>query len=250
MDTALSLFVVGPAQQVTVGVDADWVMPGDTILAGYAPPPLRLAPEVGSIAVRVEWERVLSPTLAVLAGMEAWFTSIAEDDQLMFLRAPTDGGRAAAGLRLDGEIVALEGAGGVDLVWPKGRAELLQASPYFAATVNLAPMPDVTLALGAESGIELADPVDSIAGQTASIDAGAAWSLRPDLTLSAKLAAWQEVGLFDAGLVRSRRTAMLGANWAASEHFTYGVTLSWSRVDGPAESYDRAGLALSLSGTL
>ena len=242
--------VAGPDQQVTVGVNAGWVAPGDTTLVGFAVPPVRLSPEVGSVAVRVVWERALSPTVAALAGMEARFTAVPASDQITFLRAPANGGRVAAGLRMDDGMVMLEGSGGLDLVWPKGRADLMETSPYFALSASLEPVPEVTLAVGAETGVELASPLDGVAGQTVSIDIGAAWLARPDLTLSAKLAGWHEVGLFEPRLGRSSRTATLAANFAVSERFGYGVSLSWSRHDDPDEGYDKSGIAFSVSGAL
>jgi hypothetical protein len=244
------LVVAGPEQQVTIGVNADWVVPGDTTLVGFGLAPVRLAAEVGSVAVRAKWERALTPTVAALAGMEARFTAISEMDQLTFQRAPADSGRIDAGLRLMEGDVSLEGSAGIDVVWPKGQAGLLETSPYFALAASLTPLPDLTLAFGAQTGVELADPLDGVAGRTTSIEARAAWLVRPNLTLSARIADFREVAIFDASLAQWRRAASLGASWAVSERLAYGVTLSWSRHVSPVESYDKAGIALSLSGAI
>ncbi|KRA40289.1 hypothetical protein ASD80_12855 [Devosia sp. Root635] len=120
--------------------------------------------------------------------------------------------------------------------------------PYVSVATSLVPMAGVTLALKAETGVELADPLDGAAGRTAALDLGATWLLTPDITLSANLAAQQEWGLFDESIGRSVRMATLGARYAVSERFTYGARLSWSRHDDPGASYDKAGLALSLRG--
>ena len=98
--------------------------------------------------------------------------------------------------------------------------------------------------------MELADPVDGVAGRTAGLELGASWMLTPEVTLSAELSAQQEWGLFDDSLGRSVRMAVLGASYALSERFTYRATLSWSRHADPGESYDKAGIALSLTGAI
>ncbi|KRA40288.1 hypothetical protein ASD80_12850 [Devosia sp. Root635] len=110
----------GVDQQVIVAVTGDWVLPGDSVLGELGLPPLRLTPQVGSVAGRVDWERALSPGLAVLAGMEAWFTLVPEAERIVYARAPVDGGRVSAGFRLADGGWSAEGKGGVDLVWPGG----------------------------------------------------------------------------------------------------------------------------------
>ncbi|QDZ10983.1 hypothetical protein [Devosia ginsengisoli] len=238
----------GIDQQVVVAVTGDWALPGDSVLDGLGLPPLRLPPIVGSVAGKVNWERALTPNLAVLTGMEAWFTLIPEVDQLTYLRAPADGGRVSAGLRLADGTWTAEGKGGVDLVWPKGFSALTRTMPYIAVAASVVPMAGVTLAASGETGVELADPADGVAGRTAAIDLGATWMLMPEVTLSASLAGQQEWGLFDTDLVRSVRMAALGARYAVSERFTYRAMLTWSRHAEPDEQYDKAGLALSLRG--
>lgn len=240
----------GTDQQVNVAVTADWTLPGDSVLDGLGLPPLRLAPRVGSVIGRVAWERALASNLAVLTGMEAWFTLIPEIDQVSYLRAPADGGRVSAGLRVADGNWSAEGWGGVDLVWPKGFSTLTRTLPYISLAARFVPMIGVTLALTGETGVELADPVDGVAGRKAAIELGTTWMLTPDVALSAQLSAQQEWGLFDNSLGRSVRMAMLGASYALSERFTYRATLSWSRHADPGESYDKAGIALSLTGSL
>ena len=231
-----------------MAVTGDWTLPGDSVLDGLGLPPLRLSPIVGSIAGKVRWERALTPNLAVLTGMEAWFTLIPEADQLTYLRVPADGGRVSAGLRLADGTWTAEGKGGVDLAWPKGFSAMSRTMPYIALAASVVPMTGVTLAASGETGMELADPVDGVAGRTAAIDLGATWMLTPDVTLSASLAGQQEWGLFDASLMRSVRMATLGARYAVSERFTYLLMLTWSRHAEPEERYDKTGLALSLRG--
>jgi hypothetical protein len=240
----------GTDQQVNVAVMADWTLPGDSVLDGLGLPPLRLTPRVGSVTGRVGWERALVTNLAVLTGMEAWFTLIPEVDQATYLRAPADGGRVSAGLRLADGNWSAEGWGGVDLVWPKGFSALTRTLPYISLAARFVPMIGVTLAVTGETGVELADPVDGVAGRTAAIELGATWTLTPEVALSAQLSAQQEWGLFDDSLGRSARMAMLGASYALSERFTYRATLSWSRHADPGENYDKAGIALSLTGSL
>jgi len=240
--------LLGDDQQVTVGVTADWTLAGDSILEGLGLPPLQLSADVGSVTGRVAWERALSPSMALLTGMEAWFTLISEDDQLTYFRAPADGGRVAAGLRVVDGILSIEGMGGFDLVWPKGFSELIQTLPHVAVVASLGPMEGVTLALRAKTGVELADPLDAVAGRTVAVDLGATWALTPAVTLSAALSAEQEWGLFDQSVSRLVRTASLGARYAVSKQISYGATLSWSRHDDPTESYDKTGVAMSLTG--
>lgn len=240
----------GTDQQVNVAVTADWTLPGDSVLDGLALPPLRLTPRVGSVTGRVGWERVVATNVAVLSGMEAWFTLIPEADQATYLRAPADGGRISAGLRVADDNWSAEGWGGIDLVWPKGMSALTRALPYLSLAAHFVPMIGVTLALTGETGVELADPVDGVAGRTAGMELGSTWTLTPAVALSAQLSARQEWGLFDDSLVRSVRMAMLGASFALSERITYRAVLSWSRHADPAETYDRAGFALSLVGSL
>ncbi|KQX40022.1 hypothetical protein ASD04_05085 [Devosia sp. Root436] len=238
----------GVDQQVVVAVTGDWVLPGESVLGGLGLPPLRLTPQVGSVAGRIDWERALSPNLAMLTGLEAWFTLIPEADRITYLRIPVDGGRVSAGLRVADGGWSAEGAGGLDLVWPKGLSGMIWTMPYVSVSASVVPMAGVTLALNAETGVELADPLDGAAGRTAALDLGATWLLTPDIALSASLAAQQEWGLFDDSISRSVRTAMVGASYAVSERFTYRATLSWSRHADPGESYDKAGIGLSLRG--
>ena len=240
----------GIDQQVNVAVTADWTLPGDSVLDGLGLPPLRLTPRVGSVTGRVGWERALAANLAVLTGLEAWFTLIPELDQAIYLRAPADGGRVSAGLRVADGNWSAEGWGGVDLVWPKGFSALTRTLPYISLVARFVPVIGVTLALTGETGVELTDPVDGVAGRTAGLELGASWMLTPEVTLSAELSAQQEWGLFDDSLGRSVRMAVLGASYALSERFTYRATLSWSRHADPGESYDKAGIALSLTGAI
>lgn len=240
----------GTDQQMNVAVTADWTLPGNSVLDGLGLPPLRLTPRIGSVTGRVAWERALATNLAVLTGVEAWFTLIPEIDQATYLRVPADGGRVSAGLRAADGSWSAEGWGGIDLVWPKGFGALTRTLPYVSLAARFVPMIGVTLALTGETGVELADPVDGVAGRTAAIELGATWMLTPEVALSAQLSAQQEWGLFDDSLSRSARMAMLGASYALSERFTYRATLSWSRHADPGESYDKAGIALSLTGAI
>lgn len=240
----------GTDQQVSVGLTADWTLPGNSVLDGIDLAPLRLTPRVGSVTGRVDWERVLAPDLVVLTGMEAWFTLVPEADQLDYLRAPADGGRVSAGLRLAGSDWSAEGKGGVDLVWPKGLSALTRTVPYISLMASFVPMSGVTLALKGQTGVELAGPVDGVAGRTAALDLGATWLVTPEVALSAELSTRREWGLFDTSLERSVRMAMLSARYVLSERFKYRATLSWSRHADPGESYDKAGIALSLIGSL
>ena len=189
-------------------------------------------------------------SVAVLAAMEAWFTQSPKTNRSMFLRAPADGGRAAAGLRLGRGYRGYRGGRRAGYGLAKGGAELASGVAVFCGECQFDAIAEVTVTLGAESGIELADPVDSVAGRTVAIEAGAAWSLRPDVTLFGQ-AGW----MAGSGAVRSWPRAIapygdVGGHLSASEHSVYGATVSWSRHDDPAESYDKTGIALSLSGTL
>lgn len=244
------LAVIGPEQQVKATVTADWVLPGASEIGLAGVPPLRLAADIGSVTGRVAWERALSPKLAALVDMEAWFTLIPEPDQVDFLRAPADGMRVATGLRVIEGGLTFEGRGGFDLVWPKGLASIFTRSgPYAAVAASVAPVPDVTLTVKAETGVELADPLDGVAGRTASAELGASWQIRPALVLSGQLAAWREWALFD-DLMRARRLASLSARYALSERLSYGTTLSFAQHDEPGGGYDKTTLALSLTGAL
>jgi hypothetical protein len=237
----------GTDQQVTVAVTGVWEMPGDSVLEGLGLPPLRLSPQVASINGRLGWERALSENMAVLGGMETWFTSIPDEDQVVHLRAPADGGRVAAGLRMIEGNWSAEAWGGIDMVWPKGFSEMTRSLPYVSVAASLVPMVGVTLSASAKTGVELADPVDGVAGRTAAIELGATWTLTPQVTVSATLAGQQEQGLFEESLQRSVRMAKLGASYALSQRVALGTTLSWARHDDPRESYDKAGLALSMN---
>lgn len=245
-----TLVVTGPDQQVTVDVAGLWAVQGDSELVGLGLPPLKLQPDVGSVTTRIAWEKAISPTMAALAAMEAWFTTVPELDQYLFFRAPADGGRVSAGLRVVAGPVTLSGSAGFDLVWPKGRADLRRTSPYFAMAASLAPAAGVNLSLNAGTGVELVDPIDGVAGHTAAIDLAATVALTPQVALSAQLGGWREVGLYDTSLIRSRRTAALGLRYAASAQFSYGATLSLGHYDNPGESYDKTGLAFSVTGSL
>jgi hypothetical protein len=244
-------FVVkGPDQQVAVDVATLYAIQGESELIGLGLPPLRVNPDVGSVTTRVAWEKTISPTLAVLAGMEAWFTSVPKLDQFLFFRAPANGGRASTGLRLLAGPVTLRGSAGFDLVWPHGHADLRRTSPYFVLAASLAPADGLTVTLNTETGVELIDPLDGVAGRTATIDLGATLALTPEMALTAQLGAWQERGLYGTDLVRSRRTAALGLHYAPSPQLGYGATLSFGHYENPGESYDKTSLALSLTGTL
>ena len=245
-----TLVVTGPDQQVTVDVAGLWAVEGDSELAGLGLSPLKLQPDVGSVTTRIAWEKAISPTMAALAATEAWFTTVPELDQYLFFRAPADGGRVSAGLRVVAGPVTLSGSAGFDLVWPKGRADLRRTSPYFAMAASLAPAAGVNLSLNAGTGVELVDPIDGVAGHTAAIDLAATVALTPQVALSAQLGGWREVGLYDTSLIRSRRTAALGLRYAASAQFSYGATLSLGHYDNPGESYDKTGLAFSVTGSL
>lgn len=238
----------GTDQQVIVAVTADWTLPGNSMLAALGVPPLRLSPEVGSVVGRVDWERALAPNLAVLTGMKTWFTIIPELDQLTYLRAPADGGQVSGGLRLAEGAWSVEGRGGVDLVWPKGFGTLTRILPYLSGTASVTPKSGLTLVLRGKTGVELADPVDGVAGRTADLTLETAWALAPEITLSASASARQEWGLFAENLGRSEHAATLGVSYAAFERISYRALLSWARHDNPAESYDKAGFALSMSG--
>lgn len=242
--------VIGADQQVVLGVDGDWLEQGDTIIGGLDLPPLRLKPHVALLTARVAWERAFSPAMAVLAGMEGWLTRIPEADQLLYLRPAADGGRARLGLRLQRDQFAVEGFGGVDAIWPQGMQEMTELAPHLALAASLKPAASLRLTAAAETGVELADPVDNVAGRTASAELGARWDVTPAWALSVELAGRRESGIYDDSLVRSRQVAALTARFTASEKHAYAATLSLSHHENPGESYDKAGIALTLSGRL
>jgi predicted porin len=124
---------------------------------------------------------------------------------------------------------------------------MTRSLPYVSVAASLVPMVGVTLSASAKTGVELADPVDGVAGRTAAIELGATWTLTPEVTLSATLAGQQEQGLFEESLQQSVRMAKLGASYALSQRVALGTTLRWARHDDPGESYDKAGLALSMN---
>ncbi|MDB5527667.1 MAG: hypothetical protein JWR51_770 [Devosia sp.] len=245
-----TLVVTGPDQQVTVDVAGLWAVQGNSELVGLGLPPLKLQPDVGSVTTRIAWEKAISPTMAALAAMEMWFTTVPELDRYLFFRAPADGGRVSAGLRVAAGPVTLSGSAGFDLVWPKGHADLRRTSPYFAVAASLVPTAGVSLSLNAGTGVELVDPIDGVAGHTSAIDLAATVALAPQVELSAQLGFWREVGLYDTSLIRSRRTAALGLRYAASAQLSYGATVSFGHYDNPGESYDKTGIAFSVTGNL
>ncbi|MDB5585453.1 MAG: hypothetical protein JWP26_423 [Devosia sp.] len=242
--------VTGPDQKVTVDVAALWAVQGKSELVGLGLPPLKLEADVGTVTTRIAWEKAISPTMAALAGMEAWFTTVPELDQLLYFRAPADGGRVSTGLRVIAGQLTLSGSAGFDLVWPKGHADLRRTSPYFAVAASLVPTDGLTVTLNTATGVELADPLDGVAGRTAAIDLGATVALAPQVELSAQLGGWQEAGLYDTSLIRSRRTAAVGLHYAVSPRLGYGATVSFAHHDDPGESYDKTGVALSVTGSL
>lgn len=105
----------------------------------------------------------------------------------------------------------------------------------------------LTLALSAASGLELVDPLDGIAGRTDTVDLEAALVVAEGVELFGRLGAWREVGLFDPAAERSRRSAALGLRKALDRRVTASLTATLAHHQSPAESYDKAGLALSLS---
>jgi len=245
-----SLVVVGPTQQFSVDVATLSALQGDSELVGLGLPRIKLQPDVGQVTTRVAWEGALAPNLAALAGGEFWYTSVPEIDQYLFFRAPADGGRANAGLRLAIDQLILSGSAGFDLVWPKGHADLRRTSPYFAVAASLVPTPGMTVALTSGTGVELLDPIDGVAGHTSTIDLAATIVVGPQVELSAQVGGWREVGLYDTSLMRSRRTAALGLRYAASAQTSYGTTLSFGHYENPAEVYDKTGIVFSFTGSL
>lgn len=242
--------LAGDDQQVAVTLTGDWSIPGESRLIGFDVPPLRLTPEVGSVVGRVAWERAVSSGMAVLGAMEAWFTLVPEGEQQVYLRAPADGGRIAAGLRLAEGALSAEAWGGVDLVWPKGFSALIEAMPHFALAAGLQAAQGLMLSLSARTDVELAEPLDSVAGRIAQVELGGSWALSEALVLAASLGASVERGLFDDTVGQSVQTARLAATYAASERLSYRLALSWSRHQGVVEGYDKAGVGLALMSNL
>ena len=239
--------VAGADQQASLGVSWQGTLPGKTEFPGLGIAPLRLHPDVGLVQARMSWEKALSPTLALLGTMTASLTAVPLADQLLYLRAPSDAGQVSGGLRWHGDTVAVEGLVGWDLVWPKGHPALTEGRASYAFKATVDPLPRLRLSLAATSGLELVDPLDAIAGRTDVLDLEAVLAVTEDVEVFGRLGAWREVGLFDPTLERSRHSAALGVRRALDGQVAASVTATLARHDAPAESYDRAGIAIALS---
>ena len=245
-EVVLETSVVGDDQQATLGLYGSWNLEGETTLVGLGLPPLRLKPDVGLIEGRLAWEAAVSSNVAVLGNLHAWMPQMSVGDQLDFLRAPADAGRVSGGLRLQDGMIAAEAVGGVDMVWPKARPELAVLLPYFRVEASLTPMPELTVTAGTGTDLDLVDPLDGVASQTAAASLNATLRVAEGMELFAQTAATLEQGLYDTSLVGQTRSVSVGFRQAIAEAFGYGVAASLGRYDTPGESYDKAGIAVSL----
>jgi hypothetical protein len=247
---AVEAVATGTDQIARVGVTWQGITPGQTWFPGLALGPLRLSAAAGVTDLHAHWEKALSPDMAALLRINATVAAVSDADQAHYLRVPAQARQSAIGLRWKGSGAMVEAGLGVDVVWPSGRADLQKVLPGYALAFAMQPWPGADLTLSAESGIELADPVDGVAGRTEQLALELASLVSEDVTVFAQAGWSRETGLFVPGLWQWQKVAAIGVRRQLAPAALGSVTLSLARHGSPGAVYDKASLSIGIGNQL
>lgn len=248
-ETMLELAVMGTDQQVNVTVNGSWRYPEDAIISGLpiTLPPVRLDPEVGVVAVGVNWEKAVTGTLAVLGRLEGDFSDVPEHDQLDYGRLPGTAGTVASGVRARAGNLFVEFLAGATMVWPLIDPGLREILPYLAMQSELALGDRWTLALRAEKSVDLDDPLDPVASSVSEVELSARYRMTDALSLSAVVSRSEELGIFDASQTRRVQTASLRLDYAIAYQASLSLAAWQKWVEEGGDNYDVDRFTLAIS---
>lgn len=248
-ETMLELAVMGKDQQVNVTVNGSWRYPEDAVISGLPIEltPVRLDPQVGVVGVGVNWEKAVTGAMAVLGRLKGDFSSVPEADQFDYGRLPGTAGTVAGGVRTKTDNLLVEFLAGATLVWPLIDPGLREVLPYLAMQSELALGERWTLALRAEKGVDIDDPLDPVASSTSEIEFSARYRMTDAIALSAAVSRSDEMGIFDASQTRQVQTASLRLDYAMADQasLSLGALRKWVEESGDSYTIDRFTLAIN-----
>ena len=247
---AVEAVATGMDQIARLGLTWRGVTPGQTWFPGLALGPLRLSAAAGAIDLHAHWEKALSPSLAALARINATMAAVPDADQAHYLRVPAQARQGAIGLRWQDSWAMIEAGLGVDVVWPGARDDLVKVLPAYALAFAVQLGAGASLTLSAESGIELVDPVDGVAGRTERLALELASLVSEDVTVFAQAGWNRETGLFLPSLWQWQKMAAVGVRRQLSPTALGSVVLSLARHGSPGAVYDKASLSIGISNQL
>jgi len=248
-ETMLELAVMGEDQQVNVSVNGSWRYPEDAVISGLpiVLPPVRLDPEVGVVAVEVNWEKAVTGAMAVLGRLKGDFSSVPDSDQYDYGRLPGTAGAVAGGVRAKAGNLLVEFLAGATMVWPLIDPGLREVLPYLTMQSEISLGDRWAIAFRAEKGVELDDPMDPVASSTSEIELSARYKMTHAISLSAAISRSDELGIFDASQTRQVQSSSLRLDYAIADQASLSVAALRKWVEEAGESYavDRFTLAVN-----
>lgn len=248
-ETMLELAVIGKDQQVSVTVNGSWRYPEDAVISGLPieVPPVRLDPQVGVVGVGVNWEKAVTGAMAVLGRLKGDFSNVPEADQIDYARLPASAGTVAGGVRAKADNLLVEFLAGATLVWPLIDPGLREVLPYLAVQSELALGERWALAMRAQKGVDLDDPLDPVASSTGEVELSARYRVTDAIAASAAVSRSQENGIFDESQGRQVHTASLRLDYGITDQASLSLAAlrKWVDESGDAYTVDRITLAIN-----
>ena len=245
------LIITGSGRALVFGVDALLERPGDSTLGALPIPPLRLAPEVNSVTVRLDGELALSEQLVALGRGHAYVVNIPDLDQILYLREPTSGLRLAGGLKYLSEGFAVTGHLGADTVSPMNAPDLMEIRPYAELTADLVLRDGFDASFRGSWGIGRDNPLDGVASAQLDTEVAVRLALHERATLSAQAGLSREAGIYSPHLERWSRSIGAGLTVALSENFSVnlGAHQQWVEEMGGSD-YTVSSINLGVTGQI
>lgn len=239
------------ALRLSLGFAHEWVRHGEADLSALGLVPARLSPDADATGLRLGLVRSLAPGLALGGEALVRLVAVSPGDRIAFGRQPADGLRLSAGYDVEARAgLSATVRAGLDLARPRAGPEPAAAGPHAAFSLEAALRGGFVLGFEAETGLELADPVDGIASQARRFGASLRYVTLPSVELFARMAFSREAGLYDRFLFLEERSVSVGFVRRVDGRFSHGVTLSRALRSEPGTGHVRTSLLLMVSGRL
>jgi hypothetical protein len=240
--------MAGVGRAVIMGFDLRLRQPGLAELDSLLLLPEKIDPEVGQVTGRVDGEWVISSEMAGLARLHWIRAAVPDADRATFGREPASVARVAGGLRLQQAQWSAEARAGFDLVWPQAAPHLRHFLPYLDAKADLALTDQLSVTARVLAAADVFNPLDGVASRNLEAELGARLALSDGLAVSAGLATRREEGLFEDGLVNTRRSVKGGLSFVVAPGLELGLVASHAEVEEPGAAYPVTTIGMTLAG--
>lgn len=247
-ETFAELLIAGVDQQVRVSINQSWKYPEASQISGLPIPlpPLRLDPAVGVTGVGVDWEKVVTPNMAVLIRLRSDHSHIPEPDQFEFGRFEAASGTAAAGVRISEQHFGAEVVSGATMLWPYQQPSLRQTLPYITARLQLALGDRLSIEGNGAVRTEMDNPIDPVASQVMEGDISATVKLTDATSVTSGMGQSQESAIFGFPQTRLVHTVQMRLDHAFSEGVRVSLAASRKWVAEMGDNYEVTRVALGI----